>query len=268
MNDEAASEDIGLQLPLDRPLTPGVRVEWGTIDFVLPSIGSSLEVEPLSQAALLLAVFAAQLGRYSGQSVVPLLVSLLNGMAGGARAASFDTSPGTTVGNLLEQARAQLRQRGDSRAPPGLPAAVALVEDDRPFDSAVAAARDSAPPGLALQLVASTNPQRPRAAFAYNARLLDATTVERLAGHLFTCCRNSRGAPEKASSPAICSTPPRLPRCVPPARVPALPIQMSRFIACSPPARRSDPGRWPCASATRRSTTARSSNAPTAWRAP
>jgi amino acid adenylation domain-containing protein len=183
MNDVAASEDIGLQLPLDRPQTPGVRVEWGTIDFVLSSIETSIEVEPFSQAALLLAVFAAQLGRYSGQSVVPLLVSLLNGTAGGARAANFDTSPGTTVGNLLEQARALLRQRGDSRAPPGLPAAVTLVEDDRPFDSAVAAARDAAPPGLALQLVVSANPQRPRAAFAYNARLLDATTVERLAGH-------------------------------------------------------------------------------------
>jgi amino acid adenylation domain-containing protein len=185
MNDEAASDDTGLQLPYDRPLTPGSGTHWAALEFELPPIPTAVELDPFGPAALLLAVFAAQLARYSGQSAVPLLVSVMGRAlgVGGTHVVSFDTHPEASGASLLDQARRALDPRAGAPAAGGLPAAVTLFDDQRSMDSALAAARDSAPQGTTLQLVACPGAQQTRLAFAYNERLFDARTITRLVEH-------------------------------------------------------------------------------------
>jgi amino acid adenylation domain-containing protein len=186
MNDDDVPEDTGLQLPYDRPLTPSVGVQMAVYEFELPPGESApLSLDIASQGALLLAVFGAQLARYSGQSVIPLLLSIFGQSAKSTpRPVRLDTAPGTHCDALLDQASRELVKPPERDvAATGLPAAVTLLEPGGSFDSALAAARDSAPPGVTLHLLTSADRGRLRAALVYNAKLFDAPTVRRLAGH-------------------------------------------------------------------------------------
>jgi amino acid adenylation domain-containing protein len=187
MNQEHLSDDTGLQLPFDRPLTPSVAVQRAVHEFeLLLGESAALSVDLGSQAALLLAVFGAQLARYSGQSAIPLLLSIFgqSSKPAASRAVQLDTAPDTPCDVLLEQAARELtRHPAPLGAAAELPAAITLLEPGGSFDSAVAAARDSAPPGVALHLLAHTDPGLNRAALIYNEKLFDEATVRRLAGH-------------------------------------------------------------------------------------
>ncbi len=223
-----ANDDVALQLPFDFARTPGSSMLHASHPFtlVLPAASAA------DSEALLSAVFAVALSRYSGQESIPLLCSRLlgSGRLLSSSALRLHTSAQTTLRMLLAQIAAQATSIAASGwDPSGGRAAISFIDaelGDAPDMQRLLAQSGAELRSADLHLVVTGTGARRSCALAYNAKLFKASSVARCAAHLGMLLGHVTARPD--ASPDV---PPQAPLDVPLVQLPLLTAPEREWLA-------------------------------------